>query len=110
MPPIPPPIPPPMTAQDLAWFEAGEAVYAGEPSRFPPIDDARAQRWWLGGFASAWAGAAPQGDAPAQQVDTAEALGSDDLRAALALALAEHPRLAAVLFAQIPAPDSAGLH
>ncbi len=100
-----------MSADDLAWFEAGEAVYAGEPSRFPPIDDARAQRWWLGGFASAWAAAGSRADAPASPPDPGAALGDDDLRAALALALAEHPALAAVLFAhQIPAVDGAALH
>jgi hypothetical protein len=103
-----------MTAQDLAWFEAGEAVGAGERDRaqFPPLDDARAQRWWLGGFASAWAVAdAPAAAPDASPSDPEAALGHDDPRVALSLALAAHPRLAAVLFArQIPAVDRSGLH
>lgn len=103
-----------MTARELEFFEAGEAVYAGarDPVRFPPIDDPQAQRWWLGGFASAWAAAAaPAADPDVSPSDPEAALGHDDLRAALALALTDHPALAAVLFArQIPAVDRAELH
>jgi hypothetical protein len=40
------------------WFEAGWAVYrqgGADPHRFPPLGERQAQRWWLGGFAAAWA-------------------------------------------------------
>jgi hypothetical protein len=40
------------------WFEAGWAVYSlggADPHRFPPLGERQAQRWWLGGFATAWA-------------------------------------------------------
>jgi len=37
------------------WFTAGEQVAMGQGGRFPPLEDARAQRWWLGGFGAAWA-------------------------------------------------------
>ncbi|MCF7992131.1 MAG: hypothetical protein K9M02_16960 [Thiohalocapsa sp.] len=42
----------------LDWFEAGEAVFrtdTTDPRFFPPLDDAHAQRIWLGGFGAAWA-------------------------------------------------------
>lgn len=42
----------------LDWFEAGDAVFRTDSidSRLlPPLDDAHAQRIWLGGFAAGWA-------------------------------------------------------
>jgi len=35
------------------WFDAGTGVATGHGGRFPPLDDAEAQRWWLGGFGTA---------------------------------------------------------
>ncbi len=37
------------------WFDAGAEVAAGHGERYPPLDDADAQRWWLGGYGTAWA-------------------------------------------------------
>lgn len=39
------------------WLAAGIAVFHGstDPADFPPLDDAAAQRHWLGGFGAAWA-------------------------------------------------------
>ena len=39
------------------WFAAGIAVFHGskDVADFPPLDDADAQRDWLGGFSAAWA-------------------------------------------------------
>ncbi|KAA6183698.1 hypothetical protein F2Q65_14755 [Thiohalocapsa marina] len=45
----------------LDWFEAGEAAYlsaCADGLLYPPLGDAVAQRWWLGGFVSAWAASA----------------------------------------------------
>ena len=42
------------------WFTAGEQVAMGQGGRFPPLEDARAQRWWLGGFGAAWAASADE--------------------------------------------------
>ncbi len=39
----------------MDWFEAGAQVASGQGEHFPPLGDAKAQRWWLGGFGSAWA-------------------------------------------------------
>lgn len=92
----------PATAHELAWFEAGEAVFAGDrdPARFPPLDEPRLQRWWLGGFASAWAAAAPEAQPPSSQRDPTAALCQLDVRAALSVAIQDHPTLAVQLFAQ----------
>jgi hypothetical protein len=50
----------------LDWFDAGSRVLEGArtPDLFPPLDDARAQRAWLAGFAGAWAEGS--GDEPAE--------------------------------------------
>ena len=39
------------------WLAAGIAVFHGstDAADFPPLDDATAQRHWLGGFGAAWA-------------------------------------------------------
>ena len=37
------------------WFAAGEQVATGQGDCCPPLEDAEAQRWWLGGFGAAWA-------------------------------------------------------
>lgn len=40
------------------WFDIGWAVYRKDlrnDANFPPLNDMQAQRWWLGGFAAAWA-------------------------------------------------------
>jgi hypothetical protein len=40
------------------WLEAGGALYRqsiADPRLFPPLGERQAQRWWLGGFAAAWA-------------------------------------------------------
>jgi hypothetical protein len=94
----------PATAHELAWFEAGEAVYAGarELERFPPIDDPNARRWWLGGFGSAWATAGLHAEPHSPRHDPTAALCHEDLRAALAVALSDHPRLAERVFAELP--------
>lgn len=97
----------PATARELAWFEAGEAVFAGDhdPARFPPLDDTGAQRWWLGGFGSAWAAADQEAGTPSPRHDPTAVLCHDDLRTALAVALADHPTLAARLFDQLSAEN-----
>lgn len=45
-----------MTTTDL-WLDAGEAAYHGarDLDLYPSLNDIEAQRWWLGGFAAAWA-------------------------------------------------------
>lgn len=40
------------------WFDIGWAVYRKDlrnDASFPPLNDMQAQRWWLGGFGTAWA-------------------------------------------------------
>jgi hypothetical protein len=59
------------------WFAAGIAVFQGstDPADFPPLDDADAQRIWLGGFAAAWAECPPgAGGLCDEEVDVALAL------------------------------------
>lgn len=99
------------TSHELAWFEAGEAVHAGNrnPARFPPLDDPQAQRWWLGGFLAAWVeiGAEDPASRPSPADDPLAALCRDDAHAALAVALSAHPQLAEQLFSGLPAANAA---
>ena len=97
----------PITPEELAWFEAGEAVFEGDcaPERFPPIDDPQTQRWWIGGFASAWA-AAGQKEPPSPRRDPTAALCYDDVRVALSVALADHPDLGTVIFDRLGTRDA----
>ncbi|MBP6581966.1 MAG: hypothetical protein KA204_00595 [Chromatiaceae bacterium] len=41
----------------MDWFKAGARVGANKKkvAQYPPLDDAEAQRYWLGGFGAAWA-------------------------------------------------------
>lgn len=40
----------------MDWFIAGARVGANKKkvAQYPPLDDAEAQRYWLGGFGAAW--------------------------------------------------------
>ncbi len=41
----------------MDWFKAGARVGANKQGavKYPPLGDAQAQRYWLGGFGAAWA-------------------------------------------------------
>ena len=86
----------------LDWFEAGEAVFlsvSADARLYPPLDDAIAQRAWLGGFGSAWAAAPSDSPSGAQALDDA-----------LARALHDHGALAKQLWARIRRGRSGLLH
>lgn len=56
-----------MIDQD-AWFELGAQAFAANqiaPAQLPPLGDRLAQRWWLAGFAAAWAEAGIASGSPA---------------------------------------------
>lgn len=70
----------------MDWFKAGARVGANKKkvAQYPPLDDAEAQRYWLGGFGAAWA--ASDDETPLAEV-LAAALGE---RAALRDQLLTH--------------------
>jgi hypothetical protein len=51
-------VPTSFVQSDVDWFDVGWMAYAEGlrgADAFPPLNDIEAQRWWLGGFGTAWA-------------------------------------------------------
>ena len=76
----------PITDDD--WFEHGWSVYKGElqdDKYFPPLNDMKAQRWWLAGFGAAWA-ESPEDEA-IDSILSDDGMGGESVDAALLRAM-----------------------
>lgn len=79
------------------WFDAGYAAFSdrpADPSRFPPLDDAEAQRQWRGGFGAAWV------KCPAEEGQADDWLGGESVEEALVRVLDGQEDLLRQLWAQ----------
>jgi hypothetical protein len=86
-----------------AWFDLGAQAFAAgrpAPGLLPPLGDAEAQRWWLGGFGAAWAEAEMAPGPPATLGhDASPGSTAVSVLDALVEALGDHRALLAELWA-----------